>query len=86
MNFIYWYNYILWKYSAEECVKLKQNDLDIDMIYCFYFLEEYNIEFPVKIILLQSNFLINHVLGKGVLLHMNNNSKIKTATNQNMVV
>ena len=56
------------------------------MIYCFYFLEEYNIEFPVKIILLQSNFLINHVLGKGVLLHKNNNSKIKTATNQNMAV
>ena len=47
------------------------------MIYCFYFLEEYNIEFPVKIILFQSNFLVNHVLGKGVLLHMNNNSKNK---------
>ena len=56
------------------------------MIYCFYLLEEYNIEFPVRIILLQSNFLINHVLGKGVLLHMNNNSKIKTTTNQNMAV
>ena len=56
------------------------------MIYCFYFLEEYNIEFPVKIILLQSNFLINHVLKKEVLLQMNYNSKIKTAKNQNMAV
>ena len=72
--------------NSKQCVKLKQNDLDIDMIYCFYFLEEYNIEFPVRIILSQSNFLNNHVLGKGVLLHMNNNSKIKTATNQNMAV